>query len=209
MIIAVDGVAAAGKGTLARALARQLEMAYLDTGLLYRGVAHEMLKRELSLADEHAAGQVAASLPADGVRDDPALRTREVGDAASAVSAFPKVRAALLAYQRDFAQQPAGAVLDGRDIGTVVLPNADVKFFVTASAAERARRRAKELGLADAAEITRLKAELIARDERDSARTAAPLTIPPDALVLDTTDMTPAEVLGTALAAVRKVDADA
>lgn len=209
MIIAVDGVAAAGKGTLARALARELGAAYLDTGLLYRRVALDMLNQRLPLDDESAAGGVAKSLTASGITDDPDLRTRQVGDAASAISAFPAVRSALLSFQREFAKQPGGAVLDGRDIGTVVLPDADLKFYVTASAQVRAHRRAKELGLSDPTEIGRLEAELKARDQRDSARAAAPLRVPPDALVLDTTEMKPQEVLAAAMDAVREADANA
>lgn len=189
MIIAIDGPAASGKGTLARRIADHFGLHYLDTGLLYRAVAHSMLDAGEGLDDEDAAERAARTLDRR-ILDDPALRERRAGEAASHIAAMPRVRAALVEYQREFANQAPGAVLDGRDIGTVVCPNAHVKLFVTASLEERARRRWAEL--ADAGQETSLidiAADLAARDERDTARTVSPLAQAPDAHLLDTTKM--------------------
>jgi cytidylate kinase len=184
VIIAVDGPAAAGKGTIARALAQHFGYHFLDTGTLYRRVGLAVLK---SAGD---ATEIARSLN-DSPYDDAELRTEEVGAMASVVASIPAVRQALLAYQREFADRPPGAVLDGRDIGTVVCPAADVKIYVTASPEVRAKRRWKELkslGM-DAGFSTTLD-EIRIRDERDSSRAVAPLLPAPDATIIDTSDMT-------------------
>jgi CMP/dCMP kinase len=189
MIIAIDGPAASGKGTIARRLAEHFGLRHLDTGLLYRAVAKAMLDRNHALDDRERAATVARTL--DPATFDPAvLKTHAIGDAASIVSAIPEVRDALIRLQRDFARQPPGAVLDGRDIGTVIAPDAEVKIFVVASAPERARRRAAELratGMpADEAVIL---ADIERRDERDRSRAVAPLKPAPDAHLLDTTHL--------------------
>ena len=185
MIIAVDGPAASGKGTIARALARHYRLPHLDTGLLYRAVAATVLRGGLDPAS--AADAVASCGFEDGLLDDPWLRTDEVGKVASVVSAHPPVRAALLDHQRKFAQQPGGAVLDGRDIGTVIAPDADVKLFVKATPTIRAQRRHLELRKQGAnTSLDRVLADIRARDERDSHRSEAPMRQAEDAAVLDT-----------------------
>jgi CMP/dCMP kinase len=189
MIITIDGPAASGKGTIARRVAAHYELPHLDTGLLYRGVAMRLLDRGHALDDVKAA--VAAGRELDiGSLDAERLRDRSIGEAASRVAVFPEVRAALLKLQKDFAHRPEGAVLDGRDTGTVIAPEADVKIFVTASVEMRARRRLRELA-AKGAEMT-LDAVLAAireRDRRDSERAIAPLRAAPDAVLLDTTEL--------------------
>jgi CMP/dCMP kinase len=185
MIIAVDGPAASGKGTIARALARHYGLPHLDTGLLYRAVAATVLREGLDPAKE--ADAVAACSFPDGLLDDPWLRTDDVGKAASVVSAHPLVRAALLQRQRKFAQQPGGAVLDGRDIGTVIAPEAQVKLFVKATPTIRAQRRHLELRKQGGnASLDKVLADIRARDERDSQRSTAPMRQADDAAVLDT-----------------------
>nr|WP_294813408.1 d(CMP) kinase [uncultured Sphingomonas sp.] len=185
MIIAVDGPAASGKGTIARALARHYKLPHLDTGLLYRAVAATVLRGGLDPAS--AADAVASCGFEDALLDDPWLRTDEVGKVASVVSAHPPVRAALLDRQRKFAQQPGGAVLDGRDIGTVIAPDADVKLFVKATPTIRAQRRHLELRKQGAnTSLDRVLADIRARDERDSHRSEAPMRQAEDAAVLDT-----------------------
>ncbi len=185
MIIAVDGPAASGKGTIARALARHFALPYLDTGLLYRAVAATVLRDEQDPTQE--ADAVAATSFDDLLLADEWLRTDEVGKAASIVSAHPLVRAALLQRQKRFAAQPAGAILDGRDIGTVIAPDADAKLFVKATPMIRARRRHAELRKSGSGvSLDRVLADIRARDERDSKRTEAPLIAAPDAAVLDT-----------------------
>jgi cytidylate kinase len=185
MIIAVDGPAASGKGTIARALARHYKLPHLDTGLLYRAVAATVLRGGLDPAS--AADAVASCGFEDALLDDPWLRTDEVGKVASVVSAHPPVRAALLDRQRRFAQQPGGAVLDGRDIGTVIAPDADVKLFVKATPTIRAQRRHLELRKQGAnTSLDRVLADIRARDERDSHRSEAPMRQAEDAAVLDT-----------------------
>ena len=189
MIIAIDGPAASGKGTLGRRLAEHFGFAHLDTGLLYRAVARVMLDRGLALADEAAATRVALDLDLSHL-DDQRLRGAAMGEAASVVSAFQPVRDALLAFQRQFAEQPPGAVLDGRDIGTVVCPRADVKLFITAAPEERARRRHQEvLGRGETVEYDTILADIRRRDERDMNRSTAPLKPAADALALDTTHL--------------------
>jgi cytidylate kinase len=189
MIIAIDGPAASGKGTLAKRLAVHYGLPHLDTGLLYRAVARALLDGGTALTDEAAAEQAAIGLDAR-LLEDPRLRGAEMGDAASVISAYQPVRDALLAFQRDFAGQATGAVLDGRDIGTVVCPLADAKLFVTAAPEERARRRHLELLARDeAAEFRVILEDIRRRDERDFNRSTAPLKAAGDAMVLDTTNL--------------------
>jgi CMP/dCMP kinase len=189
VIIAIDGPAASGKGTLGKHLAAHFGLRHLDTGLLYRAVAKALIDQGAPLDDSVRASAAARALDPDRF-DDAALKSHAVGEAASIVSAIPQVREALVDYQRAFATRPPGAVLDGRDIGTVIAPDADVKIFVTASAQERARRRARELaaqGLApDEAAIL---ADIEKRDERDRSRAVAPLARAPDSHLLDTTHL--------------------
>ena len=185
MIIAVDGPAASGKGTIARALAKHYGLPHLDTGLLYRAVAATVLREELDPTKE--ADGVAASGFDDHLLDDPWLRTDEVGKVASVVSAHPLVRAALLARQKRFANQEGGAVLDGRDIGTVIAPEAEVKLFVKATPTIRAQRRHLELRKQGVmTSLDKVLADIRARDERDAKRSEAPMVQAPDAVLLDT-----------------------
>ncbi len=186
MIIAVDGPAASGKGTIARALARHYGLPHLDTGLLYRAVAFTV--RRLELDPTREADAVAACDFDDLTLADPALRDDDVGQLASIVSAHPLVRASLLQRQRRFANQDGGAVLDGRDIGTVIAPDADAKLFVKATPQIRARRRHTELqSRGDTTSFDRVLADIRVRDARDSGRDAAPLIMASDAALLDTT----------------------
>ncbi|MBI2718511.1 MAG: (d)CMP kinase [Rhizobiales bacterium] len=198
MIIAVDGPAAAGKGTVARALARHFGYHFLDTGSLYRMVAFALLRARQDASDVAAATAAARGLNPQGFRDED-LRTEEVAAAASVVAAIPSVRAALLDLQRAFVRKGPGAVLDGRDIGTVVCPEAEVKLFITASPEVRARRRQLELG-SDSYDA--VLAEIRARDERDRNRAAAPLVHAADAVVIDTSEMNIDEAVAAAIAAV-------
>jgi cytidylate kinase len=187
MIIAIDGPAASGKGTLAKRLAAHFGLPHLDTGLLYRAVARKLLDEGTPLADEESATRAARTLDT-GHLDDSRLRGADMGNAASVISVYQPVRQALLAFQRQFAAQASGAVLDGRDIGTVVCPLADVKLFITAAPEERARRRHRELlGRGEAAEFAAILEEIRRRDERDANRATAPLRPAEDALILDTT----------------------
>ena len=197
--IAVDGPAASGKGTLARRLADHFGLNHLDTGRLYRAVAVRVLRQGGDPADE-ASGETAAQNLETQDLETPNLRAEEVGQAASIVSAHPKVRAALLIYQRDFAATPPGAVLDGRDIGTVVCPAAGAKIYLDASLETRAKRRVKELRLRGVESIeSRVLQEMQDRDARDSGRAVAPLKAAEDALTMDTTDLSPDEVFDRAL----------
>lgn len=189
MIIAIDGPAAAGKGTLAKRLAAHFGLNYLDTGSLYRAVGLAVLRSGGDPADPAAAEAAARTLDPAGLAD-PSLRGEDAGGAASKVAAIPAVRAALLDFQRAYAARAPGAVLDGRDIGTVVCPDAPVKLFVTASLERRAERRLKELldkGLSAIGE--RVLQEMRDRDARDSARSVAPLIPAADAVLLDTSEM--------------------
>jgi CMP/dCMP kinase len=189
MIIAIDGPAASGKGTIARQIATAYGMHYLDTGLLYRAVAKALLDAGASPDDVAAASAAAATLD-PGAFDEHALKAQAVTEASSVVAAIPQVREALVNYQRDFATRPPGAVLDGRDIGTVIVPGADVKIFVTAAPEVRARRRVLELrARGDQVEEQDVLADLKRRDERDSRRAAAPLKPASDAYLLDTTHL--------------------
>lgn len=189
MIIAIDGPAASGKGTLGKRLAAHYGLHHLDTGLLYRAVAYELIEAGMPLTDEAGAAIAARKLDVADL-DDEKLRGAEMGAAASKVAAFPMVRAALVQLQRAFAARPGGAVLDGRDIGTVICPDADVKLFVTASAEERANRRHKELARrGDPITYDEVLADIRARDERDTSRSTSPLRQAEDATLLDTTKM--------------------
>ncbi len=189
MIIAIDGPAAAGKGTLARRLAGHFGLNYLDTGLLYRAVGMAVLRAGGDPADAAAAEQAARRLELVALAD-PGLRGEAAGGAASKVAAIPAVRAALLDFQRAFAARAPGAVLDGRDIGTVVCPMADAKLFVMASLEKRAERRLKELlDKGEPAIWERVLQDMKERDERDSARSVAPLVPADDAVVLDTSEL--------------------
>jgi CMP/dCMP kinase len=186
MIIAIDGPAASGKGTLARRLAAHYALPHLDTGLLYRATAAALIDRGRALGDGDAAVAAARGLALTDF-DDARLRTREMGEAASIVAAQPAVREALIETQRNFAQRPGGAVLDGRDIGTVICPQADIKIFVTASPEARAQRRALELAArGEKIDYAAILADIAKRDARDSGRAAAPLKAAPDAALLDT-----------------------
>ena len=192
IVIAIDGPAAAGKGTLARAIAEKLNLAYLDTGSLYRAVGVKVLNAGGDPADVPAAEKAAETLTDDDLKAD--IRTAAAGAAASKVAAIPGVRAALLNFQRAFAARPgegkAGAILDGRDVGTVVCPEADVKLFVTASAEARAHRRFQELeAKGEAVDFAELVAELRERDERDASRSDAPMKPAEDADLLDTSKL--------------------
>ncbi|MBI1868865.1 MAG: (d)CMP kinase [Methylocystis sp.] len=204
MIIAIDGPAASGKGTLARLLAAHFGLPHLDTGLLYRATACALLDEGRPLDDVAAAVAAARGLALRHF-DDTRLRTREMGEAASLVAAMPDVRAALIDLQRGFASRPEGAVLDGRDIGTVICPDAPVKIFVTASAETRARRRALELAArGENADYAGILADVRRRDERDSARSFAPLQAAQDAFMLDTTDLDIEQAFRAALEAVER-----
>ena len=185
MIIAIDGPAASGKGTLAKRLAAHYGYRHLDTGVIYRAVAFALTTRGFDLQDQAAAVRAAQELDPETF-DNPALKSQAVGSAASIVSAIPEVRAALVAFQRQFAVKPPGAVLDGRDIGTVICPNAEVKIFVVADPKVRAHRRTLEaLARGEAADEAVILADILARDERDQNRAAAPLKRANDAYLLD------------------------
>ena len=187
-VIAVDGPAASGKGTIARAIARHFRLPFMDTGLLYRAVALNLWRWGGDPANEFEALRACGELGFDP--DDPELRTEPVSQFASAISVYPSVRTALLERQQDFARQDGGAVLDGRDIGTVIAPEADVKLFVTASPEVRAQRRLKELEQRGMhARYDDVLADIRARDERDSTREVAPLVPAADAILLDTSDL--------------------
>jgi CMP/dCMP kinase len=187
MIIAIDGPAASGKGTLAKRIAIHYGLRHLDTGALYRAVARDTRAQGGDLTDAHAAAQAASRIDVSTL-SDPALRTAGVGEAASVVARHPEVRAVLLEYQRNFAHGAPGAVIDGRDIGTVICPDADVKLFVTATPEERARRRFLELRQ-NGVQIgeDEVLADIVARDERDRSRAASPLRQAEDAVLLETT----------------------
>ncbi len=189
MIVAIDGPAASGKGTLAKRLAEAYGLPHLDTGLLYRATARAVLDAGAAIDDRAAAVRAAQTLDPLAL-DERRLRGKEMGEAASVVAAVPDVRAALLAAQRAFAARPGGAVLDGRDIGTVICPEARVKIFVTATPEARAERRWRELvGRGEAADMEAVLADIRRRDARDSDRASAPLKPAFDAVFLDTTTL--------------------
>jgi cytidylate kinase len=185
MIIAIDGPAASGKGTLGKRLAHHYGYRHLDTGVIYRAVAKALMDIGAELTDEARAVAVAMELDPEKF-GDPVLKTQKVGDAASVVSAIPAVREALVSFQRHFAEGPPGAVLDGRDIGTVICPGADVKIFVIADPKVRARRRTLEAkARGEEADEALVLADILKRDERDQNRAVAPLKAAPDAYLLD------------------------
>ena len=197
-VIAVDGPAASGKGTIARALAKHFGLPHMDTGLLYRAVALKLWRWGGDAGNEFEALRACDSLGVDP--DDPELRSEPVSKIASIISSYPTVRAALLKRQQDFARQAGGAVLDGRDIGTVIAPDADVKLFVTASPEVRAKRRMKELeqrGMT--AHYDDVLVDIRARDERDSHRAVAPLRPAPDAIILDTSGLDVGQAIAEAI----------
>jgi cytidylate kinase len=188
MIVAVDGPAASGKGTIAKAIARHFELPYMDTGLLYRAAALNLLQ---SGGDPESEFQAARACDVSQINfDDPELKSEAVGGVASRISSYPLVRTALLERQRHFAGQPGGAVLDGRDIGTVIAPEADAKLFVTACPEVRARRRHEEMHqLGMHVGFEDVLADIRARDARDQGRTTAPLVQAEDAVLIDTSDL--------------------
>jgi CMP/dCMP kinase len=207
MIIAIDGPAASGKGTLAALVAEHLGYDVLDTGLLYRAVARDVRASSAALDDEAAATRAATMLDVTTL-DDAELKAATMGEAASVVAGHPAVRAALLDLQREFARRPPGVVIDGRDIGTVVCPDADVKIFVTADVEVRARRRFDELtSRGEAVTFESVLDVIKRRDARDQGRAAAPLRAASDAVVLDTTGMSVSEAFQAALAIISKAAA--
>ena len=204
MIIAIDGPAASGKGTLGKKLAAHYGLRYLDTGLIYRAVAAALLDSGRKPDDRAAAIAAAKQLNPTGF-DEVSLKRYEVGEAASVVSAIPEVRAALFKFQQEFAAIAPGAVLDGRDIGTVICPDADVKIFVVATPEVRASRRAKEIqGRGESVNEADVLADIVARDERDRSRAAAPLVQAADAHLLDTTNLGIDEAFQAAVALVEQ-----
>lgn len=189
LVIAIDGPAASGKGTLARRIATHYGMEYLDTGSLYRAVAAKLLAAGGRAEDVALAVRAAQNLQPQDLQH-PDLRSEATGKAASIVAVIPAVRTALLEYQRNFAKSPRGAVLDGRDIGTVILPDADLKFFITASAEARAQRRFLELqSKGTPADYSLVLADIQARDARDETRAIAPLKPAADAVIVDTSEI--------------------
>lgn len=204
MIIAIDGPAASGKGTLAKRVADHFGFHCLDTGLLYRATARDVTSSGYRHDDIWASLAAARGLHHETL-DDPALRGAEAGELASVVARIPQVRSALLAYQRQFAARPPGAVLDGRDIGTVICPDAPVKIFVTASPEVRAQRRFNELQVRGAdVNYEVVLADIRLRDERDQNRSAAPLKPASDAILLDTTDLDIEAAFGTAVGLIKR-----
>ena len=206
MIIAIDGPAASGKGTLAKRIAARFGLHHLDTGLLYRAVARDVQRHGGELSDPPAAIAAARALD-PATLDDPGLRGPGAGEAASIVAGIQEVRTAILEYQRAFARRPGGAVLDGRDIGTVVCPDADVKIYVTASPQVRAERRYRELkGRGEPANYEAVLADIRRRDQRDAAREVSPMLRAPDAFLLDTSNLDIEAAFDTAVGAIlRKV----
>jgi cytidylate kinase len=204
MIIAIDGPAASGKGTLGKRLAHHYGFRHLDTGVIYRAVAKVLLDQGFELTDEARAVAAAMALDPETF-GDPALKSHQIGEAASVVSVLPKVREALVGFQRQFAAEPPGAVLDGRDIGTVICPNAEVKIFVVADPQVRAHRRALEArARGEAADEAMILADIIKRDERDRNRAAAPLKAAADAHILDNSNL---DIEGGVRAAIAIVEA--
>ena len=205
MIIAIDGTTASGKGTIAKRLAGYYGLPHMDTGRLYRATAVAALKAGLDLADADAVARVATGLDLDDFDEDE-LRTAEAGKAASVVAAIPEVRQALFELQRAFATQAGGALLDGRDIGTVIAPDADVKLWVDAAVGQRGERRWKELlRFGEKVTLEEVIRQLRIRDERDQGRKDAPAARAADAVLIDTTDLTIEAAVEKALAAVEAV----
>ncbi len=205
MIIAIDGTLASGKGTIARRLSGWYGLAHMDTGRLYRATGVAALTKQVDFADAEALTSVALTLDLNDYSEE-SLRTAEAGQAASKVAAIPEVRAALLQIQRDFAHQPKGAVLDGRDIGTVVCPDADVKLWIDASVEVRAERRWKELTTkGETLSLDEMIAQLKERDDRDKNRADAPMIAAADSVLIDTTHLTIDAAVDKARAAVDAV----
>lgn len=205
MIIAIDGPAASGKGTIAKRLAKHYGLPHLDTGLMYRAVAKAVVDAGHKLDDRASATAAALKLDPAGF-DEAELKRHSVGEAASIVAAIPDVRAALFNFQQEFAAAPNGAVLDGRDIGTVICPQADVKLFVTASPQERARRRTLELkGQGQEVQEADILADILLRDQRDRSRSVAPLRPAADAFVLDTTGLDIEAAVAAAIVQVERI----
>jgi cytidylate kinase len=203
MIVAVDGPAASGKGTIAKALARHFGLPHMDTGLLYRAVALNLLRWDGDPESEFSAVRACDFSQIDFA--DPELKSEAAGGIASRISVYPMVRQALVERQRDFAGRPGGAVLDGRDIGTVIAPEAEAKLFVTARPEIRARRRYEELnGMGLAVHYEDVLADIQARDQRDQGRATAPLVMAEDAMLLDTSDMNVEQAVAEAIAAVER-----
>jgi cytidylate kinase len=202
MIIAIDGPAASGKGTIARRLAAHYGLPHLDTGLLYRATARSLMERGERLENVDAAISAARGLALTDF-DEKQLRGAEMGEAASIMGAMPQVRAVLLDLQRQFAARKEGAILDGRDIGSIICPNADVKIFVTAQSETRAQRRALELkSRGEKVDFAAVLADIQKRDERDSSRSSAPLIMASDAIRLDTTGLDVEKSVAAAIAIV-------
>ena len=200
--VSIDGPAAAGKGTISKAVAAHFEFAHLDTGLLYRAVGKKALSYSRTSYYPEIAEQLASELTPEDLRATD-LRTAEVAQAASKIAVIPQVRTALVQFQKTFAKQEGGAVLDGRDIGTVICPDADVKLFVTASARVRADRRFKELSTKDpSVEFEQVYQDVMARDARDAERDVAPMVAADDAHLIDTSTMSIDEAISVAIAAI-------
>ena len=204
MIIAIDGPAGAGKGTLAKALAQKLHLAYLDTGLVYRATAYKLLVNQVAFTDVDAAVDAAEKLTQSDLIETNALRSEKVGNAASMIGKYTRVRKALFAFQRNFALNPPkgynGTILDGRDIGTAVCPDADVKLYITANIETRAKRRFKELHTRGIKSIySAVLQEIMERDLRDRKRRASPMKQAVNAIVIDSSDKTPAEMVDIAV----------
>lgn len=204
MVIAIDGPAASGKGTVAKMVAKYFGMDYLDTGSIYRAVGYKLISEGISPEDKDAAVMVAKNITPDDIAN-PHLYDEGIGSAASIVSAIPEVRDALFNFQKNFAKSPNGAVLDGRDIGTVICPDADFKFFITANIETRAKRRFKQLQNQQNSIIYEsVLDDLKRRDERDSQRSIAPLKKADDAIFIDTTDMNADEVFKKVLSLIER-----
>ncbi|MEM8634611.1 MAG: (d)CMP kinase [Pseudomonadota bacterium] len=207
-VIAIDGTLASGKGTIARRISEAFGLPHMDTGALYRATALSAMRSDVDLSEETAVARIAAALDLSGFEDRD-LRTASVGQAASRVAALPAVRAALLELQRNFARRPEGAVLDGRDIGTVICPDADVKLWIDADLAERARRRRVELeGSGQSISQAEMVAHLEERDARDRSRETAPMQKAEDAVLIDTTDLDIDAAVDKARAVIEAVLAD-
>jgi cytidylate kinase len=203
MIIAVDGPAGAGKGTLAQMLAKKYHLAFIETGLSFRATAYKLVENNVSLEDQDAAAQAAHQLKLEDLTDVVHLRSEEIGNAASIISVYPPVRQAILEFLRELAHHApkgfSGAILDGRDVGTVICPEADVKFYVTASEEVRAKRRSKELQDRGIQSIyTQILQGIIERDERDSSRANSPMKPAEDAIIIDSSHKTPQEMVDLA-----------